>query len=359
VQPTNACDTGTLDCSGGTPVCKDSGTPVSNGTSCGVNQQCTNGACCGLFEICNNGIDDNCNGLVDCADPQCTVDGGTNGQGQWACQPLPSGGGWSIVAYDPTTHAACPASFATTATDVLSNIAFTNDTCGCNCTNTKAAHCQGTWGWTENATSSCGNKPSGGLTLSQGGCLDNSGDNLDQASYWIGAASNVVTVAGTCTGAGKVTTAPAVTDDQGETCALPQAGGGCPALSACVPVAPAPFQLCSVESGTATCPTGLVASSVYTGFDDTRSCGACACATGNLACTMTGANFYEASGCTGASCEIGTSCAKCTLMASGNTNSMAGVFTSNNTETVCGVTTPSAPTGTVTKTGPLTVCCVP
>jgi hypothetical protein len=27
--------------------------------------------CAGKVEICNNGVDDNCNGLIDCADPEC------------------------------------------------------------------------------------------------------------------------------------------------------------------------------------------------------------------------------------------------------------------------------------------------
>jgi hypothetical protein len=43
--PDNKCHTGTLSCMTGTPVCKDTGTPAANGTSCGTNLVCGNGTC--------------------------------------------------------------------------------------------------------------------------------------------------------------------------------------------------------------------------------------------------------------------------------------------------------------------------
>jgi hypothetical protein len=43
--PDNKCHTGILSCMSGSPVCKDGGTTLSNGTMCGTNQFCNNGNC--------------------------------------------------------------------------------------------------------------------------------------------------------------------------------------------------------------------------------------------------------------------------------------------------------------------------
>jgi uncharacterized repeat protein (TIGR03803 family) len=43
--PANVCDVGTTDCATGTPVCVDTNTAVTNGTSCGLKQVCENGSC--------------------------------------------------------------------------------------------------------------------------------------------------------------------------------------------------------------------------------------------------------------------------------------------------------------------------
>jgi hypothetical protein len=43
--PANVCDTGTLTCSAGMPSCTDSHNPVMNGTSCGTNAVCDDGSC--------------------------------------------------------------------------------------------------------------------------------------------------------------------------------------------------------------------------------------------------------------------------------------------------------------------------
>lgn len=99
------CDNGTTTCSGGSITCQQTTLPTSetcnglddncNGsideglgsTTCGlgvcahVQQNCVGGVpqTCNPFqgassEVCNDGLDNDCDGLADCADPDCTLD---------------------------------------------------------------------------------------------------------------------------------------------------------------------------------------------------------------------------------------------------------------------------------------------
>src|ERR1700678_3969885 len=77
----------------------DAGTPHDAGSKkdggetskeTGVDAGCVKGA----IEDCTNGMDDNCDGLVDCADPECSGDGGA-----YSCTALPTEMGWSLVAF--------------------------------------------------------------------------------------------------------------------------------------------------------------------------------------------------------------------------------------------------------------------
>jgi hypothetical protein len=369
------CTPGTTQCAGTTDyqTCTSGGI-WGSAVACNPWQTCVNGACvgsgdagldaggdaCGTVEICWNGIDDNCNGLVDCADPQCIGDAGagTTNAGGWSCAGLPAGPGWTLVAYDSTGRPACPANFSTTADNVISNVKGAPDTCGCNCTNTRAAACEGHWAWTTNgAALVCGTPPTtGGNPIANGTCVGTPDDNLNTTFYFRGAENGLGTVAGTCSAAPTVTTKPPVTDNQGETCSLPQAGGGCPALEECVPVAPAGFQLCSVFTGSATCPNGLVQSQIYTGYSDTRGCGGCSCGTEDLACSVTGMKFYAAGNCAGSYYDMNGTCTKSTVL---DSYSYKADLTTNGKATACQVTSNSQPTGTVSPTGLLTICCLP
>jgi hypothetical protein len=346
---TGVCTPGATQCVGSLSGAGfDGGTGVQTCDSTGNWSGMT--ACCSDVEICNDGIDNDCNGLIDCADPQCANSG-------WSCTALPTGNGWTIGAFNQTQRPSCPTNFATTATQVLTDVSGGADTCGCTCGNTRRSECQGTWWWKNSSTSTC-NAATAGLTLTEGSCLNNAGDNLTQADYWTGKAVNVKTVVGACTGS-QTTTTPAVTDYQGETCALPRAGGGCAAGEVCAPVPPSGFKLCSTYTSVTSCPTGLTPFELYTSYTDNRSCSSCSCgATTNLSCTMDGARFYTGSNCSGSSCEISTGCAGCNLgNGTGDTNSMQGVWTTNGKEASCTVTSQSTASGAVTPTGGTTTCC--
>jgi hypothetical protein len=363
--PTNACHTGTLSCSGGTPSCTDTGTSVADGTACGTNLQCKSGACCGIHEICNNGIDDNCDGLADCADPQCTAADAGGNDGLWQCAALPSGNGWTVVAYDASGRPACPADYATTATNVLSGINGAADTCHCNCSLTQAATCTGMWGWCDNGTTNaaCCTPTKGIFNINDGKC-SNYANNLATNNYFRGLPFSLATSPGKC-GSSVTATPPAVTDTQGETCSLTQPGAGCSALSACVPTVSSSFKLCSVYSGSTTCPNGLIQSTVYTGYSDTRSCSSCTCGgSTNLACSATSMISYQGANCpsTGENWTMTESCLEPGVYlsgANGLTSSERVNVTTNGTANTCSVTANTQATGSVTPTGAITVCCLP
>lgn len=52
--PTNPCHDGVIDCSGSTPTCKDQGTALPNGQTCGTNMVCNSGTCsaCTANQVC-------------------------------------------------------------------------------------------------------------------------------------------------------------------------------------------------------------------------------------------------------------------------------------------------------------------
>jgi hypothetical protein len=319
--------------------------------------------CSHNVEDCTNGIDDNCNGLVDCADPECTGDGG-----DFSCTALPDVSGWTIVAYDSNGDQACPSYYSSTGSTVVVSASASPDSCTCNCANTAPATCQGAWAWTTNGTSpSCGTAPSsGGNGIDNGQCQNSNGtDPLNPTYYFIGAPNNVHTQAGSCSASGAVTSKPAANVVHGETCALPQAGAGCSTGGVCAPKVTSGFSRCSVMSGSATCPTGFVQSAVYTTSTDTRTCSGCACGTVDLACNVTGMYFFSNTGCNGGNYTMTESCTDVSSSTladyGGNSNSFQAVVSNNGQAGTCSVTSNSTAQGSV---GPdtsttVTVCCEP
>ncbi len=318
-------------------------------------------ACVTTVEDCTNGVDDNCDGLVDCEDPQCS--GAAAG---FSCSVLPTEPGWTIVAYDATGRPACPDNFASPASDVVISASGASDTCNCNCTNTAPATCQGQWAWTTKGdTPACGTPPTSGINgVDNGACQNSSGtDNLNATFYFIGAANGVHTQAGSCSAASSVASAPPVQSVLGETCALPKAGTGCSLGAACAPNVPTGFQRCAVSTTATQCPNGLIQTTVATSISDTRMCGGCACGTVDLACNVTGMQFWEFQGCNGGVYDMNTSCQSVAGSSlgdeGGNSLSFKADLSTNGQQNACAVTSASQPSGSVTTKGSLLVCCEP
>src|ERR1019366_2023796 len=104
-MPTDRCHTGTMDCSGTAPSCKDTGHNATNGTSCGTNEVCRNGACvacatgaaCTPTNVCHAGATDCSTGVPLCTDTGVSLsNGSTCGTGMvcetGVCSACPTGG---------------------------------------------------------------------------------------------------------------------------------------------------------------------------------------------------------------------------------------------------------------------------
>jgi len=96
------------------------------------------GECNGGAEDCANGKDDNCNGLVDCADPVCQNAG-------YVCAAPPQG--WSgpvaLESVSGGTLPSCGGSYATSVQQGHDGASGSPATCGCSCSGPTNVQCNG------------------------------------------------------------------------------------------------------------------------------------------------------------------------------------------------------------------------
>ncbi len=253
---------------------------------------------CGTVEICNDGIDNDCNGLVDCADPQC------QGQG-WTCTPVaPSG--WSLVAYDATGRPSCASGWGSSAPLVEGPIVGgTSCLCSCGPVLAGANPCDEGTATLSLGQSVCGCAQVQNVPLvSDGGC-DPIGATIGQpCGPW--GDGNVKPI-----GLGSAPAPLACADDpqrptityggQGESCtAQGSAGSGCASGGGCLPT-PAPAMACIEAAGIRTCPPGFTQQHVVyapSNVIDQRQCGSCGCTATPTGCPGAQVTLYDDPGCT-------------------------------------------------------------
>jgi hypothetical protein len=314
------------------------------------------GDACQAAENCTNGIDDDCNGLVDCADPHCTMAG-------FACTAAAVPSGWTFIAFSEKTRPVCPAMYDAEQT-IVSGVAGAADGCGCTCSGS-AATCGGTATYTQyTSPGACVSNPTGvNLGVNNGACGATGTSVTSGDFYQLYYASTAQAQQGACTGAGKVTTAPAPTFDAGATCDGPtQLGGGC-STGACAPPTGAVFVGCISHPGKVACPTfgftqQTLASTGTPGWVDERTCGTCPCATGLTCGTVSNVALFTNGTCAdGAAYNINTGCQE--PMSSGSIGSYVVSYASSG-DTTCQPTGASAPGGSVTLDSNVeTICCAP
>jgi hypothetical protein len=297
-------------------------------------------------EDCFNNKDDDCDGKIDCADPDCSPKA-------------------QCVTADPTAApigiltgaTACSTNGYGIATKIMANPNPLNCT-GCSC-KSPAVTCSTTL-TSYNTAGLC----EAGSGVFQKVGMFSTGDDKGCATippwstnpsgdvFGITATKFAATVGAGCTPAGSPVVPTLTWGSSGAFCATPTIGGGCAAGQVCVPTLGAASACQLFDGAKSSCPGGATPLPWYTGSTGSASCGACTCG------AAAGAS------CDNALLTVGSdyTCSGATSIGSGGT----ACFTSGIYEP--GVQfggTPTAPTcppqsaytGNLTPSGPKTLCC--
>jgi hypothetical protein len=249
--------------------------------------------CATVETSCLDGLDNDCNGLIDCADPACTAG--------YSCVPSPSGAFGGFGLYGDGRSSPCPTGYRQA--DTFEAPVFLPATCApCTCT-AEGASC-GSAVISCNSGATC--DPDGGATaVSVASCVDLDGglaiDPTTSCALGIPTA-----IPGSCTSAGGAATLAPVTFGQLSrvcTAVAPQSGG-CAAGAVCLANPPSGFHGACVfdeTDGTALCPTGYphahVTTPNETSFADSRGCTSCSCIGPAGAACAGSATLYPAAEC--------------------------------------------------------------
>jgi hypothetical protein len=298
-------------------------------------------------EQCFNGIDDDCNGLIDCADPACT--GGGNPPAQCAPDPGSATPGLFV------TDGGCPAQYPSPS-PLNAGIQSTCGlgTCG-GCSPYSSSYCQ--LQIFDNGSDSACTAGTGSVVavVSTGSSCTALTSTIPNGNYHsLGSPS----WGGTCAppgGGSAVKNTPTWTQTA-QFCSGASVGRGCPVGFVCLP---ATGKHCALAAGTqVACPSSYQqnTTSFFGGFDDTtRSC-TCDCAVGGTgSCSGTpSVRMAGNSGCGGGTTNLQNGCGNLDVSTYQFARLQSLII---NNPPPCTDTT--RPTGTTNLTGPQTVCCTP
>jgi hypothetical protein len=293
--------------------------------------------CAPTAESCFNGVDDDCDGLIDCADPDCVTIA--------VCVP-PVTAPFVVGSTLDDPMSLCPAAYSK-----LEVIHSGPNDPGCTMLPPSMGGCD------------CSMVCHTQVRYFFSGCPNTDNENQLAVVQNTGCASwstwnNTLDVEGlatplSCTVSGTTTKIGATWAKSKEFCSTTQHGGGCSGGNWCVPATPGPS--CEVAAGAQTCDPGYnaVTGPWYTDVDDTRSCQCqCGAPTGSCGTTVT---LYSDNGCTSGATSFSAAGAN-------NINcGVGGTFHSgkiNVAPAACG--TPIVhEAGGLAGTGQQTLCCVP
>jgi hypothetical protein len=302
-------------------------------------------------ENCTNGIDDDCNGLTDCADPACTTQG-------YACVAAPSAAGWDFVPFDLMAQPGCPSTLKAHDVNVDPQNLSSPAVCSCTCSVGTPPTCE-----TGNITSSYGTAMNActtpGMAIAANGGACNA-QSLTVEPFVMSA--QPAPSGGTCASASN-TTVPPTEAGNGEYCTGETTfGAGCASGQVCALV-PTGFTACIHHGGAnmgCTTPGYVLQVAVGTVMDDRACSGNCICgATPTATCTPGSWDFYATNDCSGAVGAVITTNNACAAP-SATGSFMSNRFTSTATAgtVTCGAPTATPmPSGNATLAGADTLCC--
>jgi hypothetical protein len=314
--------------------------------------------CVPTAEDCFNGLDDDCDGLNDCADPDCAPTA--------LCVPRPSGTVGTVVGATDL----CPKGFApnsNNATPYGLTVNGGGTTCsGCLCAQTvSATSCAATL-TTYLSTADCQAAANGKNVLTVSSTSPDPCPVPDTSTANVfGAALSAWTVtSASCGPSGTpVRPTPSFATSTGfcEAAVVLQANPntGCAAGSVCMRRPPAGDASCVLLADASACPAGTKTGGVvYAGLQDNRVCGACACDVQGASCDNLVVQMGSDYGCGLDTADIKGGARTCTT-----TQPTSGVYVPG--YHVAGAPTAGAckPTsvlsGTLAPTGGHSLCCLP
>lgn len=265
-----------LACAPTTRTYENTGGQGSGGNAEGGGGSSSSGPCTPSgAEDCFNGDDDDCNGKTDCEDPACNDTA--------VCEPLALAAASGVVVAEAD---ACPDGY--TADEQVIHRKLADGGCaGCAC-DVPTPTCTGdVWYYESINACSLGTNTSGGKFAGNYGeaCspnpINSGGGGL---GFVFGVRTGAWKIQETCLAGGTASPVPATWGTTLKFCRANAEGKGCGAGNTCVKkTATAPH--CALAAGTSSCAGfGMAQSDWYTGFTDSRACGACGCKASGGSC---------------------------------------------------------------------------
>jgi hypothetical protein len=298
--------------------------------------------CAAQTEVCTDGIDNDCNGLVDCADPACAQQG-------YSCFPTPPGG-WAFVAFSADAQPGCAQGQQANSVDV--DPVLQSASCSCTCNVGTAPTCTGRVSSSYGTMGGTCPMMGAGMFAADGTCI-NTPLTLEPFVQ-VGQPANS---GGTCA-ANPTTTVPAAGSTRGQVCSgQNKFGGGCSGGTVCA-LAPSSFEACVAKNGQNACPSGAYTNSHFVGtLDDTRGCGPCKC-NGTPSCALTWA-FYPNPNCNGQAGPTLHPDGTCQSTGTGASTYASSKLTGDATNASCPPPQMQpTPTGQLAINAEQTVCCM-
>jgi hypothetical protein len=300
-------------------------------------------------------VDDNSDGLADCQDPQCKA--------QFSCTDS-APAGWSGLGWvDDDLAVPCPPAYSAIKLFDKSKLSWSPDTCGCGCSDTSGVTCAST------LSCNAGNMCNGaGLSVQvTKACTPYTLPNPGMGEACV--ASVPKAAGGWCNAKANVLAKPPVTWPQSARACLRSDGGACSeAGKKCVPNPPPGAKFCIGRAGNWSCPAGAYTKLTvfYDGqTNDTRGCSANGCGCGavggaSCGCSNCGVGIHSDSACSVGG-KVVPANGQCTTFSwSAGPNASILLFGANVASPgACPSYGNSTPTGEVSASGPVTVCCSP
>jgi hypothetical protein len=318
---------------------------------------------CSPGENCTNGIDDNCDGLVDCADPLCTAGYSCNAQ-----PPV----GWQgpIELYAGMAPPQCATPYANDVLDGNEGLNAPSAQCSCACGAVGGADCSGSVDWTVYSDLACSTPCATGVMPPNNGNFCESTNGCSRTgSFEVVAGAPLLNVA-SCSPAPSTKVPPYTWSTIARACGYsgPTDTGGCTGGDLCLAKPSSPFgpRPCIWQTGSTTCPNGPYSQQqiVYGGASDGRGCTQCTCGSPTgVTCNLNGSlSTYAVFGspCSNlvATATPGGGCVTIGGMFMGGAAGIQGSVSATPQGGSCQASSVTA-TGTATPSMPTTVCCAP